>query len=131
MDQETSQWTESLPSANQRFGARMHPARLRLNHWALAGDWTVKRQAIVLNQPEGQIAYRFHARDLHLVMRPARRGRSVRSRCGSTTRSPSSTRCPGLRLHLRLGRGRTASENPPWLPTTFQGGRHARELRRV
>jgi hypothetical protein len=29
------------------------PARLRLNQWALAGDWTLKRQAIVLNQAEG------------------------------------------------------------------------------
>ena len=44
------------------------PARLRLNHWALSGDWTVKREAIVLNQADGGIVYRFHARDLHLVM---------------------------------------------------------------
>jgi thiol-disulfide isomerase/thioredoxin len=56
------------------------PARLRLNHWALAGDWTVQRQAIVLNQAEGRIAYRFHARDLHLVMGPAARGTPVRFR---------------------------------------------------
>jgi thiol-disulfide isomerase/thioredoxin len=54
------------------------PARLRLNHWALWGDWTVKRQAIVLNQAEGRIAYRFHARDLHLVMGPAAPGTPVR-----------------------------------------------------
>jgi thiol-disulfide isomerase/thioredoxin len=56
------------------------PARLRLNHWALSGDWTVDRQAIVLNQPEGRIAYRFHARDLHLVMGPAAPGTPVRFR---------------------------------------------------
>jgi thiol-disulfide isomerase/thioredoxin len=56
------------------------PARLRLNRWALAGDWTVQRQAIVLNQAEGRIAYRFHARDLHLVMGPAARGTPVRFR---------------------------------------------------
>jgi hypothetical protein len=54
------------------------PTRLRLNHWALAGDWTVKPQAIVLNQAEGRIVYRFHARDLHLVMGAAARGTSVR-----------------------------------------------------
>ena len=54
------------------------PARLRLNHWALAGDWTVERQAIVLNQADGRIAYRFHARDLHLVMAPPARGTPVR-----------------------------------------------------
>jgi thiol-disulfide isomerase/thioredoxin len=56
------------------------PARLRLNHWALSGDWTVKRQAIVLNQAEGRIAYRFHARDLHLVMAPAAPETTVRFR---------------------------------------------------
>ena len=56
------------------------PARLRLNHWTLLGDWTVKRQATVLNEANGRIAYRFHARDLHLVMGPAVRGTSVRFR---------------------------------------------------
>jgi thiol-disulfide isomerase/thioredoxin len=56
------------------------PARLRLNQWTLAGDWTVQRQATVLNTEGGRIAYRFHARDLHLVMEPAARGMSVRFR---------------------------------------------------
>jgi hypothetical protein len=56
------------------------PARLRLNHWALSGDWTVERQAAVLNQAKGRIVYRFHARDLHLVTGPATRGSSVRFR---------------------------------------------------
>jgi thiol-disulfide isomerase/thioredoxin len=54
------------------------PARLRLNHWALSGDWTVRREAIVLNQANGGIVYRFHARDLHLVMGPATPGTPVR-----------------------------------------------------
>jgi hypothetical protein len=56
------------------------PARLRLNQWALSGDWTMGRQAAVLNKSNGRIAYRFHARDLHLVMGPAARGTSVRFR---------------------------------------------------
>jgi thiol-disulfide isomerase/thioredoxin len=56
------------------------PARLRLNHWALSGQWTVKREAAVLNVAGGRIAYRFHARDLHLVLGPAARGSSVRFR---------------------------------------------------
>jgi hypothetical protein len=54
------------------------PAKLKLNQWALSGDWTVGKQATVLNMANGRIAYRFHARDLHLVMGPAARGRSVR-----------------------------------------------------
>jgi thiol-disulfide isomerase/thioredoxin len=56
------------------------PARLRLNDWALVGDWTLKREAAALNKPNGRIAYRFHARDLHLVMGPAAPGTSVKFR---------------------------------------------------
>jgi thiol-disulfide isomerase/thioredoxin len=56
------------------------PAQLRLNQWALAGDWTVGGEATRLNMVNGRILYRFHARDLHLVMGPAERGASVRFR---------------------------------------------------
>jgi hypothetical protein len=56
------------------------PPRFELNDWALSGDWTMEKQAIVLNKASGRIAYRFHARDLHLVMGPATRGTSVRFR---------------------------------------------------
>ena len=58
----------------------MAPAELRLNRWALSGDWTMQEQAATLNEADGQIAYRFHARDLHLVMGPAVRGTSARFR---------------------------------------------------
>jgi thiol-disulfide isomerase/thioredoxin len=62
--------------------ARMYelPARLRLNEWALSGDWTVKKEATALNEAKGRIAYRFHARDLHLVMGPKTPGAPVRFR---------------------------------------------------
>jgi len=56
------------------------PARLKLNHWALSGDWTVQQEACVLNKANGRIVSRFHARDLHLVMGPAAQGTSVRFR---------------------------------------------------
>jgi thiol-disulfide isomerase/thioredoxin len=56
------------------------PARLRLNEWALSGDWTVKKDTAELNKASGSITYRFHARDLHLVMGPAAPGTSVRFR---------------------------------------------------
>ena len=55
------------------------PAQLRLNQWALSGDWTMGEQATRLNAADGQIVYRFHARDLNLVMGPAGRT-SVRFR---------------------------------------------------
>jgi thiol-disulfide isomerase/thioredoxin len=56
------------------------PTRLGLNQWALWGDWTVTKQNIALNKVNGRIAYRFHARDLHLVMGPAARGSAVQFR---------------------------------------------------
>jgi thiol-disulfide isomerase/thioredoxin len=56
------------------------PDALRLNHWALAGDWTIGRQAAVLNAAGGGIMHRFHARDLHLVMAPTPEDQHVRFR---------------------------------------------------
>ena len=56
------------------------PARLRLNDWALSGDWVVSNEAVVLRKANGSIAYRFHARDLHLVMGPSAPGTPVRFR---------------------------------------------------
>jgi thiol-disulfide isomerase/thioredoxin len=52
--------------------------RLALNHWALAGEWTVDEEAAVLEAPAGSIAYRFHARDLNLVLAPHASGAPVR-----------------------------------------------------
>jgi thiol-disulfide isomerase/thioredoxin len=56
------------------------PARLGLNQWALSGDWTVGERAAALNATGGRIAFRFHARDLNLVMGPVARGASARFR---------------------------------------------------
>jgi thiol-disulfide isomerase/thioredoxin len=53
------------------------PDELERNHWALAGDWTIGRRASVLNGADGRIVFRFHARDVHLVMGPPARGTSV------------------------------------------------------
>ena len=79
-----SERTESFASHNGAVLGTRHvyaaPPELRLNEWALSGDWTITRQAIHLNQAEGLIAYRFHARDLHLVMAPTTPGDSIRFR---------------------------------------------------
>jgi thiol-disulfide isomerase/thioredoxin len=56
------------------------PARLALNEWALAGEWTMGKQGTVSNTANGRLACRFHARDLHLVMGPAQRNAKVRFR---------------------------------------------------
>jgi thiol-disulfide isomerase/thioredoxin len=76
--------TENFSSPGGTVQDRRHvyraPDRLKLNHWALSGDWTMGKQATALNQANGRITYRFHGRDLHLVMGPAARGASVRFR---------------------------------------------------
>ncbi len=53
------------------------PDSLKLNRWALAGEWTIERRACVLNGADGRIAFRFHARDVNLVLGPPGRGTSV------------------------------------------------------
>jgi thiol-disulfide isomerase/thioredoxin len=46
------------------------PDTLQLNEWTLSGDWAVEPRASVLTEADGRIAFRFHARDVHLVMGP-------------------------------------------------------------
>jgi cytochrome c biogenesis protein CcdA/thiol-disulfide isomerase/thioredoxin len=50
----------------------------RLNEWSVAGAWTIKGEHAVLNGKDGSITFRFHSRDLHLVLGPAAHGKSVR-----------------------------------------------------
>jgi len=52
----------------------------RLNEWGLSGDWTIANEHAGLNGQEGGIVYRFHARDLHLVLGPGADGKPVRFR---------------------------------------------------
>ena len=74
--------TENFASPGAVLPDRPHqytaPAELRLNNWALSGDWTIGEQAATANGAGGQIAYRFHARDLNLVMGPAAPGTAMR-----------------------------------------------------
>jgi hypothetical protein len=53
---------------------------LPLNRWSLAGVWTVGSEFASLNGTSGNITYRFHARDLHLVLAPPPHGRPIRFR---------------------------------------------------
>ncbi|WP_419689940.1 cytochrome c biogenesis protein DipZ [Burkholderia theae] len=56
------------------------PARPDLNDWGLAGTWQVGAERASLAAPDGRIVYRFHARDLHLVLGPGANGQPVRFR---------------------------------------------------
>ena len=60
-----------------RRPANVAPDRLRLNQWALSGDWSVESRASVLNEAGGRITFRFHARDVNLVMGPPAPAASV------------------------------------------------------
>jgi cytochrome c biogenesis protein CcdA/thiol-disulfide isomerase/thioredoxin len=52
----------------------------RLNEWGLSGDWTIGDEKAALNASGGAITYRFHARDLHLVLGPGAAGKNIRFR---------------------------------------------------
>jgi cytochrome c biogenesis protein CcdA/thiol-disulfide isomerase/thioredoxin len=54
------------------------PSSLQKNQWALSGDWTVENEKAVLDGQTGRIVFRFHARDLHLVLGPGPDGKPVR-----------------------------------------------------
>ena len=56
------------------------PAGLSPNRWALAGNWQVAGEAAEAVKPGARIVFRFHARDLHLVLGPAQEGRTIRFR---------------------------------------------------
>jgi thiol-disulfide isomerase/thioredoxin len=46
------------------------PANLQLNQWALSGEWTIEKEKVRLSGKQGKIIYRFHARDINLIMAP-------------------------------------------------------------
>jgi len=56
------------------------PSHFDLNQWGLAGRWIDHDQTAVSASPHGKIAFRFHARDLHLVLGPTAEGKPVRFR---------------------------------------------------
>ena len=56
------------------------PARLALNQWGLGGSWKIGAESGVLESTPGKIVFRFHSRDLHMVLGPGNNGASVRFR---------------------------------------------------
>ena len=54
------------------------PVKLSLNHWGLSGSWNVNAESAVLEVVPGKIVFRFHNRDLNLVLAPAKDGKPVR-----------------------------------------------------
>ena len=58
----------------------------------MSGDWTLRKDRVSLDKPNGRIVYRFHARDLHLVMGPAAPGSSIRMRVKIDGQPPGAAR---------------------------------------
>ena len=56
------------------------PKQLKLNHWALSGMWIMGKEHVRLSKGQGKIIYRFHARDLHLILGPAVPGTYIKFR---------------------------------------------------
>ena len=54
------------------------PAALALNQWGLGGSWNAGSESDILASPPGKIVFRFHSRDLHMVLGPAKHGTPVR-----------------------------------------------------
>jgi hypothetical protein len=65
------------------------PARPSLNQWGLSGSWNVGAESAALPGAPGKIVFRFHARDLHMVLGPARNGKPVRFRVTLDGGAPS------------------------------------------
>jgi thiol-disulfide isomerase/thioredoxin len=70
--------TERLARDSQKIYSL--PAKLSLNEWGLSGSWNVGEESGVLQAVPGNIVFRFHARDLHLIVAPTKDGKPVRFR---------------------------------------------------
>ncbi|MFJ2365805.1 cytochrome c biogenesis protein DipZ [Pseudomonas sp. NPDC087697] len=64
--------------APDKVAAYSSPATLALNDWTLDGQWNVGSERAISAAPASRIVYRFHARDLHLVLGPGADGKPVR-----------------------------------------------------
>jgi cytochrome c biogenesis protein CcdA/thiol-disulfide isomerase/thioredoxin len=60
----------------------------QLNEWSLTGNWTVGPERAQLDEKDGSIVYRFHARDLHLVLGPSAEGSQIRFRVTIDGKAP-------------------------------------------
>jgi cytochrome c biogenesis protein CcdA/thiol-disulfide isomerase/thioredoxin len=78
--------------AENRAHAYSAPSNPDVNDWGLAGTWKVGAEHATLAAPNGSIVYRFHARDLHLVLGPGVGGKPVRFRVSIDGAAPGNAR---------------------------------------
>jgi len=68
-------WEELAPDAVREYSL---PSRLALNEWGLGGSWKVGGESAASQFHGGKIVFRFHARDLHMVLGPSEESKSIR-----------------------------------------------------
>ena len=78
-----------VPNQSKAYTA---PNELQRNQWALAGRWTVDPESAVLDAASGRVSFRFHARDLHLVLGPGKDGGPIRFRVTLDGAAPGADR---------------------------------------
>ena len=109
----------TAPRSDQRH-ATSSPSACALNQWATRGEWTIGRESVVLDRAGGSIAYRFHARDAHLVLSPEAHG-PIPFRVLLDGEAPGRV----TRRRRRRGRQRRAPGRPP-VPARATARRRAR-----
>jgi thiol-disulfide isomerase/thioredoxin len=68
------------------------PAKLSLNHWGLSGSWNVEAESVVLQATPGKVVFRFHSRDLHLILAPSAEAKPARFRVQLDGAAPGENR---------------------------------------
>ncbi|MGB8524898.1 MAG: cytochrome c biogenesis protein DipZ, partial [Candidatus Acidiferrales bacterium] len=76
--QRSSNFASAEPIAKDSPKTYSPQPRLSLNQWALGGSWKVGEESAVLQSVPGKVVFRFHARDLHLVLGPSKNGKPIR-----------------------------------------------------
>jgi len=76
-DWDTLRTGETYVGYGRGTGRVDSPAHLALNHWAVSGDWAVEEESAVLSAAGGSVTFRFHARDVNLVLAPPAAGAPV------------------------------------------------------
>ncbi|TXI84140.1 MAG: cytochrome c biogenesis protein DipZ [Cupriavidus sp.] len=85
---ERAERSVSRPAVQHDTSATYSADPTALNQWGLAGAWTVGGEHAVVDKAGGRVLYRFHARDLHLVLGPGANGRPIRFRITIDGKAP-------------------------------------------
>jgi len=78
MSAKVERFASPVRLARDASGTYRAPDRLPLNGWGLVGSWNIGPESALLDAASGRLLFRFHSRDLHLVLAPTKDGKPVR-----------------------------------------------------